>query len=56
MTIPVLGPHAQAMADREAQALNLLGADHDLGSAALLKFIEYLADSEGIAPPVSPTL
>ena len=47
-----------AMAERVAQALSLLGADHDLlGSAdteALLELIdEYLA---GIAPPVSPTL
>ena len=63
MTIPALSPHAQcmaaAMADRVARALNLLGADRDLGLAdtKVLQLIdEYLADPEGIAPPVSPTL
>ena len=64
MTIPVLSSHAQcmqaAMADKVAQALNLLGADRDLlGSADAEAFLdlinEYLEDPEGIAPPVSPT-
>ena len=45
------------MADKVARALNLLGADRDLlestDTDALLELIEYLEDSEGIAPPVT---
>lgn len=46
----------EAMADRVARALNLLGADRDLFDSAdgnsLLDLIgEYLDDSEGTAPP-----
>ena len=51
----------EAMADKVARALNLLGADRDLfntadGDAFLDLIDEYLDESQGIAPPVSPTL
>ena len=64
MTTPALSPHAQcmqeAMADKVARALNLLGADRDLvlsadGDAFLDLISEYLDDPEGIAPPFNPT-
>ena len=65
MTIPALVVLTQcmheAMADKVARALNLLGADRDLfntadGDAFLDLIDEYLDESQGIAPPVSPTL
>ena len=65
MTIPTLSSHAhcmqQAMANKLARALNVLGADRELfnsadGDALLDLIDEYLDDSQGIATPVSPTL
>ena len=62
MTIPALSYHAQcmqeAMADKVARALNLLGADRDLfnsadGDAFLDLIDEYLDDPDGMPHPSS---
>ena len=63
MTIPALVvlTHSACTKQWPTRALNLLGADRNLfntadGDAFLDLIDEYLDESQGIAPPVSPTL